>query len=83
MRVFCTECGGRGRITKTNRLSNQVSDLYCQCSDAECGHTWVATLSYSHSLSPSARTADQLVLQLARTLSPEGRQMVMQGLGAR
>lgn len=27
-----------GRITKTNRLGDDVSDLYCQCTDAECGH---------------------------------------------
>ncbi len=39
MRVYCKVCGQRGRITKTNRLSDDVSDLYCQCTDAECGHT--------------------------------------------
>jgi hypothetical protein len=38
MRVYCKVCGQRGRITKTNRLSDEVSDLYCQCTDAECGH---------------------------------------------
>ena len=31
MRVYCKVCGQRGRITKTNRLSDDVSDLYCQC----------------------------------------------------
>ncbi len=40
MRVYCKVCGQRGRITKTNRLSDDVSDLYCQCTDAECGHSW-------------------------------------------
>ncbi len=48
MRVYCKVCGQRGRITKTNRLSDDVSDLYCQCTDAECGHSWVATLSFAH-----------------------------------
>ena len=38
MRVYCKVCGQRGRITKTNRLSDDVSDLYCQFTDAECGH---------------------------------------------
>ncbi len=52
MRVYCKVCGQRGRITKTNRLSDDVSDLYCQCTDAECGHNWVATLSFAHTLSP-------------------------------
>ncbi|MGS3222077.1 ogr/Delta-like zinc finger family protein [Aeromonas sanarellii] len=80
MRVFCKECGQRGRITKTNRLSDEVSDLYCQCTDAECGHSWVATLSFSHTLSPSSRTASQLVLSLVSSLSQEGRQIVLKGL---
>lgn len=82
MRVFCKECGQRGRITKTNRLSDEVSDLYCQCTDAECGHSWVATLSFTHTLSPSARTTNQLVLGLLGSLTPEGRQLVLRGLGA-
>lgn len=55
MRVYCKVCGQRGRITKTNRLSDDVSDLYCQCTDVECGHSWVATLSFSHTLSPSSK----------------------------
>lgn len=80
MRVFCKECGQRGRITKTNRLSDEVSDLYCQCTDAECGHSWVATLSFAHTLSPSARTINQMALALVRGLTPEGRQMVLKEL---
>ncbi len=71
-----------GRITKTNRLSDDVSDLYCQCTDAECGHSWVATLSFAHTLSPSAKTTNQLVLSLMGSLTPEGRQLVLKGLGA-
>lgn len=80
MRVYCKECGLRGRITKTNQLSPAVADLYCQCTDAECGHSWVATLSFSHTLSPSSRTASQLVLSLVGSLTPEIRQMVLKGL---
>jgi Ogr/Delta-like zinc finger len=64
MRVYCNVCGQRGRITNTNQLSNDVSDLYCQCDYAECGHSWVATLLFAHTLSPSAKTANQLVLSL-------------------
>ncbi|WP_368178352.1 ogr/Delta-like zinc finger family protein [Aeromonas sp. R7-1] len=80
MRVYCKVCGQRGRITKTNRLSNDVSDLYCQCTDAECGHSWVATLSFAHTLSPSARTVNQLVLNLVESLTVEGRQAILDKL---
>jgi hypothetical protein len=82
MRVYCKECGQRGRITKTNQLSSAVADLYCQCTDAECGHSWVATLSFAHTLSPSAKTADQFVLKLTSMLTPEGKQLVLKELGA-
>ncbi|ATL99336.1 transcriptional regulator [Aeromonas sp. CA23] len=81
MRVYCKVCGQRGRITKTNRLSDDVSDLYCQCTDAECGHSWVATLSFSHTLSPSSRTTSQLALSLISSLTPEARRMVFSNLG--
>lgn len=72
MRVYCKVCGQRGRITKTNQLSPDVSDLYCQCTDAECGHSWVATLSFSHTLNPSVKMTRQMVLGLAKGLNPEG-----------
>lgn len=81
MRVYCKECGQLGRITKTNNLSAAVADLYCQCTDAECGHSWVSNLSFAHTLSPSSRSSHQMALALVRGLSPEGRQMVLQGLG--
>ncbi|WP_084218254.1 ogr/Delta-like zinc finger family protein [Aeromonas rivuli] len=80
MRVFCRECGELGRITKTHRLSRDTADLYCQCTDAQCGASWVSQMSYSHPLSPSGRTASQLALSLINSLSPDGRQLLLQGL---
>lgn len=70
MRVMCTECGQLGRITKTNRLTAGVAHLYCQCTDPECGHTWVSTLAYSHTLTPSAKQSSAMAVSLARGLSP-------------
>lgn len=64
MRVICIECGVRGRISKTNWLSENVADLYCQCTDAECGHRWVSTLAYSHTLTPSRRRAGDVLVTL-------------------
>ncbi|MGX5834619.1 ogr/Delta-like zinc finger family protein [Aeromonas piscicola] len=83
MRVFCRECGELGRITKTHRLSRDTADLYCQCTDAECGHSWVSQVSYSHPLSPSGRTTQQLILNLNKSLSPEGQQLILKELGAK
>lgn len=73
MRVFCPECGNKSRIQKTNRISESYSDLYCSCSDPECGHTYVMNLSFSHTLSPSAKTTSQMAIELVRGLAPEQR----------
>ncbi|HCE1985928.1 TPA: ogr/Delta-like zinc finger family protein [Vibrio parahaemolyticus] len=71
MRVICPCCGANARIGKTNRITEKVADLYCSCSDPECGHTFVANLSYSHTLSPSAKTASDLAVSLVRALPIE------------
>ncbi|EPF8031696.1 ogr/Delta-like zinc finger family protein [Vibrio fluvialis] len=76
MRVLCPECGEKSRIQKSNRLTNSVADLYCACSDPECGHTFVMSLSYSHTLSPSAKTTSQLAFNLVKVLPPEQRQQL-------
>ncbi|EKO3413259.1 ogr/Delta-like zinc finger family protein [Vibrio fluvialis] len=73
MRVICPECHQKARIQKTNRISSGYADLYCACSDAECGHTFVMNLSFSHTLSPSAKTASQLAFDLVKVLAPEQR----------
>ncbi|MFT7680642.1 MAG: hypothetical protein ACI935_000073 [Moritella dasanensis] len=74
MRVLCPECGDKSRIQKTNRISNSYTDLYCSCSDPLCGHSFVMNLSFSHTLSPSAKTTSQIAMELMRTLAPEQRQ---------
>lgn len=76
MRVLCPECGEKSRIQKTNRITTSVSDLYCSCGDPECGHTFVMNLSYSHTLSPSAKTTSQMAISLVKALPPEQRQQL-------
>ncbi|SHO57867.1 ogr/Delta-like zinc finger family protein [Vibrio quintilis] len=73
MRVICPECGQKACIQKSNRITARHADLYCCCCDPECGHTFVMNLSYSHTLSPSAKTTNQMVLNLCKALPPETR----------
>ncbi len=82
MRVHCPACGQRAIITKTNQLSLAHADLYCSCKDSECGHTFVANLSFSHTLSPSAHTSSALVSELVKALSPMQRQQLSLELAA-
>ncbi|AEY01491.1 hypothetical protein GU3_08675 [Oceanimonas sp. GK1] len=84
MRVYCRECGSKGRITKTNRLSRDYTELYCQCNEAECGHTWVASVGYRHTLNPSAKTTSQMAFHLVRALPPGAQKDLLRELeGAR
>jgi len=80
MRVICPECGEKSRIQKSNRISTSYSDLYCSCCDPECGHTFVMNLSYSHSLSPSAKTTSQIAFNLVKALAPEQQKELKQQL---
>ena len=80
MRVVCPECGEKARIQKSNRISAGYSDLYCSCSDLECGHTFVMNLTFSHTLSPSAKTTSQLTFEMVRALAPEQRQELKEQL---
>lgn len=80
MRVLCPECGEKSRIHKSNRLDPKFTDLYCSCSDPECGHSFVMNLSYSHTLSPSAKTTSQMAFSLVAALPPEQRKQLKQQL---
>ncbi|WP_338131468.1 ogr/Delta-like zinc finger family protein [Grimontia hollisae] len=75
-RIFCG-CGERATIQKTNRLSANVSDIYCQCS---CGHRFVMCRAYAYTLSPSALTTNELAIALIRSVTPSIRQTLQQQL---
>lgn len=80
MRILCTSCGKKAIIGKTDRLSVGHANLYCSCSDPECGHTFVTNVSFSHTLSPSAKNTSEIVTALAKALSPEQRKTLQREL---
>ncbi|EEQ06175.1 ogr/Delta-like zinc finger family protein [Yersinia bercovieri] len=77
MKVLCPECGGAAIIRKTNRKHRQISDLYCACNDVECGHTFVMNVTFSHTISPSAKTGDKLIKTVVDSMNPQQRQMML------
>ncbi|PSU74792.1 ogr/Delta-like zinc finger family protein [Photobacterium phosphoreum] len=68
MRVSCNQCGEKARIGKTNWFSCTST---CSCTEPECGHTFVMSLGFSHTLSPSAKNTNELVMALVKVMSPE------------
>ncbi|EOC1425200.1 ogr/Delta-like zinc finger family protein [Cronobacter dublinensis] len=82
LKIECPECGSKAVIRKTNRKHRQISDIYCACADVECGHTFVMNLTFSHTLSPSAKTGDAMVQKILSALSPYQKQMALDLLKA-
>jgi len=80
MRIFkinCPECGSPAIIRKSDWKDKKLADLYCACSEVECGHTFVFNATFSHSLSPSGLTGNKLIQMLLNKLSPEEKQCAL------
>lgn len=54
MRIECPRCRSKATIRTSKAMSESYRQLYCACTDTECGHTFVMDLTFSHTLSPSA-----------------------------
>lgn len=69
MRVYCRECGSKALITEEEKVSSVFSKLYCQCTNSRsCGHCFVAHMSFSHTLKPSAVKLNNSLLERLREL---------------
>lgn len=80
MQIQCRECKGKAIITTTNRMTCDFTRLYCSCRDAQCRHTFVMQLSYSHAIRPSEVKAQQQLLDQLRDLPPARlRELLEQG----
>lgn len=54
MLIRCSRCQTKAIITTRSELTPQFTKLYCVCTNAQCGHTFVMNLEFDHTLSPSA-----------------------------
>lgn len=67
-KVFCRECKKAGIIQRTDRIHDDLYSLYCVCKNPECGHTWKAEYTYTHSLRASKLDKDAIVNYLLSKL---------------
>ncbi|WP_245921256.1 ogr/Delta-like zinc finger family protein [Bowmanella denitrificans] len=78
MRITCPTCKAKAVITSRENKTDTVADLYCMCTNAkECGHTFVYTLGYSHTLNPPRASTLDLAARLINTLTPIERQQLL------
>lgn len=80
MRVVC-KCGHKGLVRDSKSHSPDFVTLYCNCLDVHCGHTWVAHLTFSHTLSPSAQAVDRLIFDRLREMPREQQRELFDQLG--
>ncbi|RRV08113.1 transcriptional regulator [Pseudomonas sp. v388] len=86
MRVYCTACNSKGKISSSREQTKGFTKLYCLCLNPECGHTWVAHLTFSHSLNAPVRRLDTLevddrLLDQLRDMTPAQKQQLIAQLG--
>jgi hypothetical protein len=77
MKMTCPECLASATIRKTNRKHPQLADVYCSCTNVECGHTFVMNVSFSHTISPSALKGQGRVKELIDALPEEDREKAL------
>lgn len=77
LQVICSACDKKAVIYSRKEISKQVADLYCSCRDPECGHTFVVTLAFKHTLSPSAREGKNIALQFLNSLPAHERHALL------
>ena len=70
IRVKCSVCGEVCRVTKSREQSPTVKHLYCQCSDVDCGHTFVEVQSFGYTISPSRHVMSEEVQKIVSKSTP-------------
>lgn len=80
MRVICPHCHHKAFITKNNRMSGTVCDLYCRCSNIQCNAAFVFILAYKHDLSPPQTTLLEMAVALVNSLQAEEKQALQRSV---
>lgn len=53
-RLRCPHCKCRGQRRSSREITETHRDIYYQCSNLLCGHTWKASETYDYGIVPSA-----------------------------
>jgi hypothetical protein len=53
MQHHCPHCQSKATCRTSRTITVTMRELYMQCHNIECGHTWKSLLAVSHSIVPS------------------------------
>ena len=65
MKINCPHCSSVALIRTSRPVSRFTRELYCQCSNLNCAHTFVALTEVVRMLAPSNTPDPEVALQLA------------------
>lgn len=77
MRVNCYSCGKPAVVTKTNRLDNKYTEVYCLCKQHTCGATFVAGVEFKHAINPPVSHVTSLMSELICSMSDEAKKELL------
>lgn len=63
--MLCPHCNSASLIRNSDRVTPVAKDLYMNCLNTDCGHTWKAQISIVHTLSPSAMPDPEIDIPMA------------------
>ncbi len=71
MRIHCSKCNAVAVTSDHEEVSPGSIKFYCQCLNAkDCGHRFVMSLTFSHTLTPPAATIEPIAFQSPQKLAP-------------
>nr|WP_081488833.1 ogr/Delta-like zinc finger family protein [Cupriavidus basilensis] len=71
MKINCPHCGAVAHIRTSRPVSRMTKEMYCQCTNVECGHTFVGLVEVVRTLSPSGTPDPDIAQQLAARSSQQ------------
>lgn len=71
MRTKCPHCEAYARHTKSSELDITCKEITFRCTNDDCGHVFVATLSATRTLVPSARPNMKIRLPFSKNVNAE------------
>lgn len=78
MRIYCKYCGSKSIVTKHTRPSTTSEDVYCDCTNPDCGARFKARIIYTHTLTPPIGTLQNSLAEQIAQLDPEERRKLLQ-----
>lgn len=65
MRINCPHCENKAEIRTSKTMSAISREIYFQCTNPECGHTWAALLSAIRTIVPSMTPCPSVYIPLS------------------